>query len=110
MSHQKIIGLILGLATALPLSATAEDGYRLWLSYDRLPERVLAAYRTRVASVVVPGSSPTLDAIRTELVTGCSGLLGQPIPVAADIDRDSAWSSARPRARQSSPAWDGAGN
>jgi alpha-glucuronidase len=90
MSHQKIIGLILGLATALPLSATAEDGYRLWLRYDRLPERVLAAYRTRVASVVVPGSSPTLDAIRTELVTGCSGLLGQPIPVAADIDRDSA--------------------
>ena len=40
--------------------------------------------------MVVPGGSATLDAIRTELVDGCSGLLGRPVPIAGDVDRDGA--------------------
>ncbi len=68
--------------------ARAEDGYRLWLRYERLPEQMVRAYRPRVTSVLVQGKSATLDAIRTELVAGCSGLLGSTVPAADELDRD----------------------
>ena len=72
------------------MAARAEDGHRLWLRYDPLPGRAIDAYRPQVTSVVVPAGSATLDAIRTELVDGCSGLLGRPVPTASDVDRDGA--------------------
>jgi alpha-glucuronidase len=90
MPHHRFIGFILGIASALPCLAKAEDGYRLWLRYDRLPEPAIAGYRARVASLVVPGTSATLDAIRTELVDGLTGLLGRPVPVVGNVDRDGA--------------------
>jgi alpha-glucuronidase len=90
MPHRRFIGLVLGLAVALPCPARAEDGYRLWLRYDRLPERVIDADRPRIASVVVPGASATLDTIRAELGDGLSGMLGHPVPVVGDVDRDGA--------------------
>jgi alpha-glucuronidase len=68
----------------------AEDGYRLWLRYDPLPKEMINAYRTRVTSVVVGGNSATLNAVRSELVGGCSGLLGSPIQTAATVQRDGA--------------------
>jgi hypothetical protein len=46
---------------------------------------MIDVYRSRITSVVVPGNSATVDAIRAELVNGCSGLLGGSIPVAADL-------------------------
>jgi alpha-glucuronidase len=67
-----------------------EDGYRLWLRYDLLPKPMVEIYRPRVTSIVVQGQSATLDAIRTELVNGCAGLLGSPVPVAGDVNRDGA--------------------
>src|SRR6266542_317635 len=67
------LALIVLFATAT--IAKAEDGYRLWLRYDPLPTRTIEIYQTRVTELVVPGNSATLDAIRTELVNGCSGLL-----------------------------------
>lgn len=78
-------------------AAKAEDGYRLWLRYDPLPPRMIGAYRPRITSVVVPGASTTLDAIRTELVEGCSGLLGRPVPAAASVDRDGAVVAGTPQ-------------
>ncbi|HZB45136.1 MAG TPA: alpha-glucuronidase family glycosyl hydrolase [Pyrinomonadaceae bacterium] len=86
--------LLVGLAAALQLfagaQAVAEDGYRLWLRYDTLPRRMIEVYRPRVASVVVQGNSATLDAARTELVNGCTGLLGSPVPSVAEVERDGA--------------------
>ena len=58
----------------------AEDGYRLWLRYDPLPKRTIESYRPRIASVVVPGDSATLEVVRTELVNGCTGLLASAAP------------------------------
>src|ERR1044071_8836575 len=82
------------LAAALQLLAAsttkADDGYRLWLRYDPLPANVVKDYRARVTSVVVEGQSPTLDAVRTELVGGCAGLLGGPVPLASKVERDGA--------------------
>lgn len=75
----------------------AEDGYRLWLRYDPLPMQMIEAYRSRVTSVVAPGGSATLDAIRTELVNGCAGLLGSPVPVAETVDRDGAVVAGTPK-------------
>jgi alpha-glucuronidase len=89
-----MLGFLLCLAAASRRSsgvtARAEDGYRLWLRYDPLPRRSIDAHRPRVTSVVVPAGSATLGAIRTELVDGCSGLLGRPVPTASAVDRDGA--------------------
>jgi alpha-glucuronidase len=71
-------------------AAKAEDGYRLWLRYDPLPERMIGVYRPHVTSLVVNGNSATLDALRTELLNGCSGLLGSSVPVVTDVNRDGA--------------------
>jgi len=85
---------VVGLAVAaLFLSGAitqAEDGYRLWLRYDSLPKEMIDAYRTRVTSVVISGNSATLNAVRSELVDGCSGLLGSSIQTAATLDRNGA--------------------
>src|ERR1700760_1410693 len=67
-------------------TAEAEDGYRLWLRYDPLPADASNAYRARVTSVVVQGKSPTLDAVRTELVNGLTGLLGRDVPGASEVN------------------------
>ncbi|HEX8149595.1 MAG TPA: alpha-glucuronidase family glycosyl hydrolase [Pyrinomonadaceae bacterium] len=86
--------------------AKAEDGYRLWLRYDPLPANVVKGYRLRVTSVVVQGQSPTLDAVRTELVGGCKGLLGGPVPLAEKVERDGAVVAGTP---SGSPLIDGLG-
>jgi alpha-glucuronidase len=77
--------LALAVQIFLAASAKAEDGYRLWLRYDPLPRETASAYRTRVTSVVVQGKSPTLDAVRTELVNGLTGLLGHDVPGASEV-------------------------
>jgi len=65
----------------------ADDGYRLWLRYDRLPSQSLDNYRRRVRSIAVEGQSATFDVIRGELNQGCTGLLGTRVDVG---DRDDA--------------------
>jgi alpha-glucuronidase len=87
-------GLIARLAIVIlfltGVTTKAEDGYRLWLRYDPLPRQITEVYRPRVTAIVVSGNSATLDAIRTELVNGCTGLLGSPVAAPATIDRDGA--------------------
>ena len=83
-----LIGLsVMAVYSCLALTVSAEDGYRLWLRYDPLPAQSIAGYAPRVTSIVVSGNSSTLDAIRSELVNGCSGLLGRSIPTETDITR-----------------------
>jgi alpha-glucuronidase len=59
--------------------AFAEDGYRLWLRYDPLPQSTASRYSRLVKSVVVQGNSPTFGAIRSELEQGLRGLLNKNI-------------------------------
>ena len=64
----------------------ADDGYRLWLRYDRLPSQSLDNYRQRVRSIAVEGQSATFDVIRGELSEGCAGLLGTRVEVGSRDD------------------------
>ena len=66
-------------------SVHADDGYRLWLRYEKVPSA--DTYRQRIQSISVQGKSATFDAIRRELSEGCAGLLETPIVVG---DRDDA--------------------
>jgi alpha-glucuronidase len=61
----------------IPFKVAAEDGYRLWLRYDRIAdEDKLKEYRKDIKVIHFPGDSPTLKAAREELTNGISGLLG----------------------------------
>ena len=71
-------------------TAKADDGYRLWLRYDPLPKVAINNIRPRVTSIVVNGKSPTLEAIRTELTNGCTGLLGMAPTITQTIEEDGA--------------------
>jgi alpha-glucuronidase len=71
-----LVGIAVGVLGFTSTTAKADDGYRLWLRYDPLPRESINEYRRDVTAVVVQGKSATLDAIRSELTGGCSGLLG----------------------------------
>jgi alpha-glucuronidase len=60
-----------------------EDGSKLWLRYIKVPiPGRLAEYQAALTHVVKAGTSATLQAAQSELVTGLGGLLGATIPVA----------------------------
>ncbi len=54
-----------------------EDGYKLWLRYAA-PGEAASAYRRTVRQLLVEGTSPTIDIIRTELNQGIGSMLGTP--------------------------------
>ena len=59
----------------------AEDGYRLWLRYDRINNtRLLQEYRAIITSTRVEGNTPIIIAAKNELANGLEGLLGKKIP------------------------------
>src|SRR5262245_25737758 len=72
---------LLPALTVLPQRSAAEDGYRLWLRYDRITDEALrASYADALATIVLSTptgtESATIAAARAELETGCAGLLG----------------------------------
>jgi alpha-glucuronidase len=77
-----VILLLLLLLLIMTVTAKAEDGYRLWLRYDKIPEQAAKAYRAHTKSVIVGGNSETLRIARDELKTGIEGLLGVEITTA----------------------------
>jgi alpha-glucuronidase len=91
-----LVFLIVAVQFFAAVTTRADDGYRLWLRYELLPRPMIDAYRSRITSVAVAGDSPTAEAIRTELVSGCDGLLGRSIPIAR-ADRDGAVIVGTPR-------------
>ncbi|MBX7172191.1 MAG: hypothetical protein K1X72_14595 [Pyrinomonadaceae bacterium] len=55
----------------------AEDGYRLWLRYDALPEQNARIYRKQINSIYLNLTAGTsADVTLDELKTGLKGLLG----------------------------------
>ncbi len=67
----------------------AENGYRLWLRYDRIDDQsVLNSYRKCITGWIVEGDSPILNSAAKELQEGFSGLLGMAVPGLKRISRD----------------------
>jgi alpha-glucuronidase len=68
------------LAICFTISASGEDGYRLWLRYDRVKnDHILQQYKSHIYGWIVDGNSPTDSIIRTELNNALNGLLGYPV-------------------------------
>jgi len=81
---------LLLIIIALTLNLKAEDGYRLWLRYDKIDNNIiLQQYRNAISSIHFYGSSPTLIAAKNELLHGLRGLLDKKIPVANTISNHS---------------------
>ena len=59
----------------------AEDGYRLWLRYDKIDDPLLLQkYRNIIHNFQITNSSPTIDVARKELVNAFQNLLAIKIP------------------------------
>jgi alpha-glucuronidase len=64
------------------MALKAEDGYNLWLRYNKLTDNVLLEkYQKQFQNVAVLGNSQTLSAIREELYMGLGGLLSTEINI-----------------------------
>jgi alpha-glucuronidase len=70
-----------------PLAARAEDGYDLWLRYQRVEDAArLRRYQdVLVRQIVMTAQSPTMRAAADELTRGLKGLLGVTVPTAAEV-------------------------
>jgi alpha-glucuronidase len=66
-----------------------EDGYRLWLRYDKISDpQLLAEYNKNITGWMVEGNSPALTAAAKELQAGLNGLLGTTIPAERSVKRN----------------------
>ena len=73
-----MISLILLLMQSNNLHA--DDGYRLWLRYDKVSNaELLSSYSKQLNSIYVEGISPTISIIKKELSVGLDGLLDKKI-------------------------------
>jgi len=63
-------------------SLRAEDGYRLWLRYQRVSDAaLLQTYRNSLTGLYLPGASPTIRAAQQELLTALPALLDKKVPI-----------------------------
>ena len=77
--------VLLILAVGWSVPARAETGYDLWLRYRPVDETWRSAYRQALSAVVVQQSSPTGQAVLSELQRGLRGLLGGDVPAAGSV-------------------------
>jgi alpha-glucuronidase len=79
---------ILFLLVFLSLTASADNGYRLWLKYDHIKDATLVkSYQKQLKSIFIAQPSATLKAAENELKTGLKGLLNQEIKLNSSIEK-----------------------
>lgn len=75
--------LILFLMLPFAHAAFADDGYRLWLRYDKIQNvNLVNQYKQLTIAPRIIGNSPVMQVVRTELQKALSGLLGINYPAA----------------------------
>jgi alpha-glucuronidase len=80
MIKKKTVLAVSVLLFLIWLPSFAEDGYKLWLRYAPIENQQLSKeYSSRISSIYMAGSSPTLDIALKELSTGIKSLLGKDI-------------------------------
>jgi alpha-glucuronidase len=68
----------------------ADDGYRLWLRYDKIDDAtLLQQYRAQISTVYFDRSTPTLNIAKKELLTGLQSLLDKKISTTGDPTNNS---------------------
>ena len=74
-----LLVLVFILMTLFP---RAEDGYRLWLRYDKIADATLHhTYSNQLQAISVQGTTPAFSVAQAELLAGLQGLLAKTIPV-----------------------------
>lgn len=80
MKRVNCVILLVLVALVAQFELRAEDGYRLWLRYDRLAdEQLRQTYLQQIRSLAFDADSPTLRVAKEELRRGLKGLLGSDI-------------------------------
>lgn len=82
---------IILLTTGLILTSISksEDGYRLWMRYDKIDDQIiLDHYSLLITGFLYNGNSPVISSSRSEMAAGLSGLLGKPVNEVAGIKRN----------------------
>ena len=60
------------------LQVSADDGYRLWMRYEKITDSsILKEYTSTIQGLSVEGTSPTLNIVRDELTYGLGSMLGR---------------------------------
>jgi alpha-glucuronidase len=68
--------LFVCLLLLVTISATADDGYRLWLRYDKISNiALLNKYKQQIIAPAIVGNSAILTAAKNELEKGLRGLM-----------------------------------
>lgn len=81
--------IFLFIAGCLSSDLAGEDGYRLWLRYERIVDKVLLnSYNKSITGIMVSGDSPSVRVLKEELKTGLEGLLGRQVPDVKSIKND----------------------
>jgi len=71
---------MLFISLFLNIGIFAEDGYRLWLRYDKIEDtELLLDYKSALSQVVIEGTSATMSVLWEEIQSGLNGLLGEKI-------------------------------
>ena len=66
-----------------------EDGYNMWLRYEKVKDReLLDHYLNNLQGIILPTNSEVLRCIRKEFEIGLSGLLGEGVNWLPDISTD----------------------
>lgn len=86
MNKIKLILKLSFLLILITFSSYADNGYDLWLKYQKVEDQaLLEEYRNSISSIIVEGSSATDGIIKGELNKGLSGLLGLSIPLSQEL-------------------------
>ncbi len=88
---KKVSLIVLLLVSVFTTYSKAENGYRLWLRYERVPENVVAAqYKRHTTELVAEDREPAITAAIEELQNGLNGMLGVKIRVKEHVSKDGA--------------------
>lgn len=68
------------------IALKAEDGYRLWLRYDKISEQAIGTYRPHIKSLIISGNTKKIKAAQNELKTDLSRLLSENISTGENFD------------------------
>ena len=69
--------LLLCVIVVVSYTTFANDGYDLWLKYEKLQNaKMIAQYKNKLQSISISGGSPTIQKAKDELTNALRGLIG----------------------------------